>query len=170
MRRPSQVLIVTERKFGRRALNRIFSRTDPTSPRERNRHWNSALQTTSLSVRFHQPNPCHRIGGLGHPENYRFYEGKHWIGPETNCNVSGIKDISRIRVIFTHFGSRNRCRKSEETWVVFLAGRKKSTEKSSGAADGRRFADVLRTGVPKPPPAFPRSKKFLSKQPRCKIY
>jgi hypothetical protein len=41
-----------------------------------------------------------------------------------------------------------------------------SGQKSRGAAMGESGStDVLRTGAPKPPPAFPRSKKFLPSSP-----
>jgi hypothetical protein len=73
-----------------------FSRTAPTSPRERNRSWNSALQTTSLSVEFHKPNPCHRIRSLQPKLNHHFY----WKKTE-RPGISHSK-APKIRDFFTH--------------------------------------------------------------------
>jgi len=155
---PATVAITTERPFGQRALNGIFRPRSPPHLASEPRPGKSSLQTTSPSCFY-----CSQIHAICGGFNLSIYFCLFPLQREKRRPVFWLK--MRVRAIFfAHV-------RDFHASANFLSGRvrhcralnkgPKPTRKRRRAAVGEDGStNFLGTGVPKPPPAFPRSKNF----------
>ena len=161
LQEPAPVAFTTERRFEQRALNFVLGHDPHLTSRANhgpeNLHSKQPLRRSLLKARFVPPptsQVCQEISSI-------LPRTRRMRSPAPGREQPFCREVFRAFAWFSRAADdfRNRsCHNKNRSEAPESAI---SEQKRRRAAPGEdESTDVLRTGVPKPPPAFPRSKKF----------